>query len=214
MTEGEPPPYQFTHSWMKMASVEVLVSRTGYTGEDGFEIFGQAEDGPAVWRRLLEVGREAGLVPAGLAARDILREEMGYPLWGQDIDATTTPLEAGLRWAIDWEGEFIGKHALEQSTPERRRVGVVLEAPGLPRHGVAVFAGGQEVGTITSGAFSPHLQAGIGQAYVGCSAGLKSGDAVEVEVRGRRAAARLARFPFVEGHAKPNWMKVTGTAHP
>ena len=135
---------------------------------------------------------------------------MGYPLWGQDIDAATTPLEAGLGWAIDWEGEFVGKRALEQSQPTRRRIGVVLEAPGIPRHEAPVMANGKQVGAITSGAFSPHLGAGIGQAYVDLAAGLKAGDTVEVEVRNRPTPAHLARFPFVKGHAKPNWMKVKG----
>lgn len=211
---GDVPPYQFTHAWMKVAGAEALVSRTGYTGEDGFEIFGRAAEAAGLWRALLDLGREAGLAPAGLAARDILRQEMGYPLWGQDLDADTTPLEAGLRWAIDWEGDFVGKTALEQARPERRRAGLVLDAPGIPRHGATVFARGEEVGAVTSGTYSPHLRAGIGQAYVRVEAKLAPGDAVEVEVRGQRRPAHIARCPFVPARTKPNWIKVKGNAEP
>ncbi len=211
VTAGEIPEHSFTHAPLHLGAEEVLVSRTGYTGEDGFELFGQAADGLAVWQTLLDYGAPLGLVPAGLAARDVLRQEMGYPLWGQDIGPDTTPLDAGLRWAIDWEDEFLGRAALDRAAPTRRRIGLVLQEPGIPRPGAVISVDGKAIGSVTSGTYSYHRRAGIGQGYVTLAANVNPGDPVEVEVRGKPAPARLARFPLVPARTRLSWSKVKGS---
>jgi aminomethyltransferase len=194
-----------TFTQMRIAMVNVLVSRTGYTGEDGFELFGAAADGPVVWRTILSFGRDFGLLPCGLAARDVLRQEMGYPLAGQDITEDTTPLEAGLRWAIDWTGEFIGREALESAQVTRRRVGFVMEERRIARHGAAIMRGDEQVGTVTSGTYSHNLGAAIGQGYILVSSQLAVGDEVAVEVRDRRMKAKIAKLPLTPKKTRPSW---------
>jgi len=197
---------------LEVAGAKVVASRTGYTGEDGFELFGEAADGPAVWRALLDTG--LGLAPAGLAARDVLRQEMGYPLWGQDLDETTTPLDAGLRWAVDWTGEFVGRQALERARPTRRRVGFGIEDVGVARMGATIYRAGEAIGRVTSGTYSHHLSAAIGQGYVDLSAKAEVGDAVEIEVRGKRLKARLAKLPMLPARTQLGWTKVKGKTQP
>lgn len=169
-----------------------FVARTGYTGEDGFEIALPAKDAEQTWNRL----RDAGVEPCGLGARDTLRLEAGMNLYGQDMDETVTPLESGLAWtvAMDGERDFIGRAALERQKAQgvsRRLVGLVLEDRGVLRHGQRVLTSAGE-GEVTSGTFSPTLQQAIGLARVpaACEA------AVEVDIRGRRLAARVVRPPF------------------
>jgi len=203
--EGRMPDFYLTFSQMRLAQADLLVSRTGYTGEDGFELFGAAGDGLRVWHTLVGFGRELGLSPAGLGARDVLRQEMGYPLWGQDLDENTTPLEAGLRWAVNWTADFIGRAALENSTPSRRRVGFVLQEQGIARTGCEILVGGNVVGAVTSGTYSHNLGAAIGQGYVSADADCPAGADISIEVRGRRLAARVARFPFLPAKTKPSW---------
>lgn len=205
--QGQPPNLFATLSQMRLAGLEVLVSRTGYTGEDGFEIFGAASDGPAVWRAILESGGEHGLVPAGLAARDVLRQEMGYPLWGQDIDERTTPLEAGLGWAIDWGNEFIGRAALKASTPQRRRVGFTIQEPGVARRGAAIFLAGEHIGAVTSGTYSHNLSQAIGQGYVAICANVSAGSEAEIEVRGKLLRARIEKLPFLPKRTRTSWAR-------
>jgi aminomethyltransferase len=175
---------------------------------DGFEIFGAAEDAPIVWQTVLSFGRERALAPAGLAARDVLRQEMGYPLAGQDITEETTPLEAGLRWAVDWEGDFIGKPALEGAEPTRRRIGFVMSERGIARQGAAIFSGDGQIGTVTSGTYSHNLSAAIGQGYVSLASGLGAGDEVVIEVRGRRMKAVLAKLPLIPKRTRPSWAQI------
>jgi len=176
------------------------VARTGYTGEDGFEILLPNPEAPALWRALLQ----AGVAPCGLGARDTLRLEAGMNLYGSDMDEATSPLEAGLGWTIAWEPpnrDFIGRGPLEarRGNPENRRfVGLVLEEKGVLRNHQRLFEGGHEVGEITSGGFSPTLGRAIALARVLPSAG----EHCTVEVRGRQLPVRLLKPPFVR-HGKP-----------
>lgn len=178
---------------------EVLVARSGYTGERGYELFLDAEAAPALWRALLRAGEPLGIEPCGLAARDTLRLEMGYPLHGNDISEERTPLEAGLSWACAMDkGPFAGREALvrqkEEGIPARLR-GLRMEGRLIPRAGYAVLRDGERAGETTSGTFSPTLRAGIALAYLDPAIG--PGDRVEVDVRGRRGEAEVVKPPFV-----------------
>jgi aminomethyltransferase len=176
-----------------------LISRTGYTGEDGFELYVLAEDAVHLWRRLLEAGAEHGLVPAGLGARDSLRLEMGYALYGNDLDEQHTPLEAGLGWVVRLgKGEFVGRDALVRQKEEgitTRLAGFRLLERGFPRPGYPVAAGGGPDGIVTSGTVSPTLGAGIGMAYLP-AAFTEPGTAIEIVIRGQGVAAEVVKPPF------------------
>jgi aminomethyltransferase len=168
-----------------------LVSRTGYTGEDGFEIFLPAAKARDAWDRLVA----AKIVPVGLGARDTLRTEAAMPLYGNDLDDATTPLEAGLDFAVDLaKPAFIGREALKAAPPARRLSGLVLESRRIARAGFEVYLGGTRAGTVTSGTWSPSLEKSIALAYL--PAGTAPGAAVEVDVRGRREAAAVVKLPF------------------
>jgi aminomethyltransferase len=179
-----------------------IVSRTGYTGERGYELFVPASFAVDLWHSLLDIGIPFGLVPAGLAARDTLRTEMGYPLHGNDIWAERTPLEAGLGWAVSLgKGDFVGRDALLRQTEDgvpRRLWGLRMEGRLIPRPHYPVFQGGGQVGETTSGTFSPTLRRGIALAYLSPADGFAPGDHVEVDVRGRRGEATVAKPPFVD----------------
>ena len=205
VADGDPPEHFATFRRMTVAGLPLAVSRTGYTGEDGFELFGEAEHGPALWQALLDTG--LGLVPAGLAARDVLRQEMGYPLWGQDLDENTTPRDAGLKWAVDWTGDFVGRAALERAQVTRRRVGFVLEEPGVARSGAIILRGDTAVGRVASGTYSHNLGAAIGQGYVDLAANAEPGHEVEIEVRGRRIKGRIAKLPLLPAKTRMSWAK-------
>jgi len=189
--------YHFTEG--EVAGAAATVSRTGYTGEDGFELYVAADDAVGVWDALLEAGREAGVVPAGLGARDSLRLEMGYALYGNELDADHTPLEAGLRWITKLDkGDFVGRDALvtQKSTGiPRRLAGLVVEGKGFPRPGYAVQSGGEVVGTVTSGTVSPSLGTGVALAYVPSELGTV-GTALQIDARGRLLDAEVVRPPF------------------
>ncbi len=182
-----------------VAGGEWFVARTGYTGEDGFEVLLPAERAPAFWDALLE----AGVAPAGLGARDTLRLEAGMALYGQDMDQSTTPLETGLGWTVAWEPaerDFIGRAALEAQRAagvKVKQVGLVMEGRGVLRPGMAVHTPAGE-GVITSGGFSPTLGRAIALARVP----VDTGERAEVAVRGRREPVRVVRPPFVR-HGKP-----------
>ena len=179
----------------------VTVSRTGYTGEDGFEIFVAPEAAPDIWRRLLDAGRDRGLVPAGLGARDTLRLEARMCLYGNDIDETTTLVEAGLGWIVSLDpakGEFIGRSVLEaqkKSGVSRKLVGFEMVGRGIARHGYACWARDQAVGSVTSGSYAPFLQKNIGLCYLPTALAAVGTD-FAVEIRGNRVAARVVPTPF------------------
>ena len=178
-----------------------LVSRTGYTGEDGFELYLEPEAAPRIWARLLEAGSPAGLVPAGLGARDTLRLEAGMALYGHELDETTTPWEAGLDWTVKLEkGDFLGRDALvrqREAGVGRRLVGFDVTGRGIARQGHAILHDGRQVGVVTSGSWSPTFERALGMGYV--EAGLaEPGREVEISVRERPVAARLAAIPFYQ----------------
>jgi aminomethyltransferase len=185
--------------------VPALISRTGYTGEDGFELYLAPEAAPRVWRRLLAVGAERGLRPAGLGARDTLRLEAGMALYGHEIDETTTPLEAGLSWVVklDKPVPFLGREALLAQRAEgvrRKLVGFAVAGRGIARQGHPVVSEGGSgatgtIGAVTSGTWSPTFEKALGMAYV--PAGLAApGTGLAIEVRGKRLPATVAELPF------------------
>ena len=179
----------------EVGGVRCLVSRTGYTGEDGFELYCAAEDGVRLWDALMGAGQ---VEPAGLGARDTLRLEKGFPLYGRELDEATTPREARLGWvAKPDKGPFVGSEALsQQEPPPRRLVGLEMEEPGIAREGYRVFCGEDEVGRVTSGTLSPTLGKAIALAYVSAEVSARGAE-VRVDVRGRRIRARVVRVPFV-----------------
>src|SRR5438034_7985546 len=184
-----------------VAGVKTIVSRTGYTGEDGFELLSGAPDAPPLWEALLEATRRRDGLPAGLGARDTLRLEAGLPLCGTDMDETTTPLEAGLAWVVKLDkGDFVGRAVLAEQAARgvaRRLVGLELAEPGVPRHGYAVWRDGVAVGTVTSGTRSPTLGTYIGLAYVTAS---------------RRHPARRSRSRSAGAASPRGWSRVPSIA--
>jgi aminomethyltransferase len=188
---------------MRFEGQPVLVGRTGYTGEDGYEIWIDADRTPALWRALMVAGEPFGLVPAGLAARDSLRLEAGMPLYGNELDRTTTPYDAGLGRVVALDKpEFVGSSALvarAEATPARILVGLVGETRRAARHGYPVLAGTDEgaavVGTVTSGAPSPTLGHPVAMAYVPPELAAE-GTALAVDVRGRAEPVRVVPLPF------------------
>jgi aminomethyltransferase len=183
----------------RVEGVEALLSRTGYTGEDGFEIYCPAAQGPTLWKALLEAGAPYGMKPIGLGARDTLRLEMGYPLYGNDITAETSPLQAGLGWIVKLnKGDFIGRDALVQERAEgiqRRLVGLEMLERGVARAHYHILLDGQVVGEMTSGTISPSLNKGIGLGYVRTEHA-KAGTPLQIDIRGKPAQARVATTPF------------------
>jgi aminomethyltransferase len=182
-----------------VAGVSALVARTGYTGEDGWELYCAASAGPSLWDTLLEEGRDGGLVPCGLGARDTLRLEAALPLYGHELTAETTPLEAGLAWVVRLEkGDFLGCPVLERQQIEgvkRRLVGLVLADGGVPRAGHRIYCGSTLVGAVTSGTRSPTLGKGIALGYVDSSrAGV--GTRLAIEIRERLVEAEVSALPF------------------
>jgi len=198
--------YRFTRA--TVAGIPLLLSRTGYTGEDGFELYVDSDHARALWKALTEAGGER-LTPIGLAARDTLRFEVGYCLYGNDIDDTTTPLEAGLGWTVKLDKPgFIGRDALlsqKEAGVPRRLVGLELESPrAVPRQGYDVVLDDEIVGRVTSGTFAPSLSRGLAMAYV--RKGLtKKGTVLAVDIRGKAVAATVTRPPFyMDGTRKTN----------
>jgi aminomethyltransferase len=189
----------------EVAGVPSMISRTGYTGEDGFEIFVAADRVGQVWDAILEIGRPAGVLPAGLGARDAARLEAALRLYGNDMDETVNPYEAGLGWTVKLEkGDFVGRDALtkvHEEGPKRTLIGLKTEAGSIPRHGAAVMADGRRVGVVTSGTHSFFLGHPIALAMVEVPS-FRVGDKVAVEVRGREAPAEVVKLPFYRGSAR------------
>ncbi|MBE3569759.1 MAG: glycine cleavage system aminomethyltransferase GcvT [Bacillales bacterium] len=178
---------------------KVLVSRTGYTGEDGFEIYCRSSDSPDIWKRLLEGGKEEKVLPCGLGARDTLRFEACLPLYGQELSADITPIEAGIGFVVKLDkGEFIGKEVLniqKERGTQRKIVGLEMIDRGIPRNGYSVFSGDQLIGSITTGTQSPTLKKNIGLALLN-SEFAQIGSEVQVEIRQQKLAAKVVEIPF------------------
>lgn len=183
----------------QIEGVPVIISRTGYTGEDGFEIFSPWEKTPIVWEALTEKGKDIPLEPCGLGARNTLRLEMRYALHGNDIDETTNPLEAGLGWVVKLQkGDFIGREVLLKVKSEglrRKLVGFELLEQGVPREHYKVLKDGEEVGVVTSGAYSPSLKKGIGLAYVKVDY-QQPGTQLDIQIRDKLFRAQVVETPF------------------
>ena len=193
--------YEFTTG--TVAGVEkVYISRTGYTGEDGFELYFPAEHAPELWRALTKSGE---VIPAGLGCRDSLRLEMGMALYGNDIDDTTTPLEAGLGWLVKMKkGDFVGRDALlkqKEQGVQRRLIGFTTPERSFPRHGYPVFVNGAPSGEVRSGTMSPTLGIPIGTAYVP-TASAAEGSPLEIEIRGKRIPATVVKMPFYKNGSR------------
>jgi glycine cleavage system T protein (aminomethyltransferase) len=190
---------RFHFSTAMVAGCTALVAHTGYTGEDGWELYCAPDKAEALWNALLEEGKTEGLIPAGLGARDTLRLEAALPLYGHELDEKTTPLEARLGWVVHFDkGDFIGKEALtaqQKAGLRRKLVGIGLTEPGVPRAGYAVLRDGTRSGEITSGTKSPTLGKGIGLGYVSASDG-ETGTRLAVDIRGRAVAAEVVPLPF------------------
>lgn len=189
-------------STASLQGVELTVCRTGYTGELGYELVVPAVDALAVWDALFAAGAAYELRACGLAARDTLRTEMGYPLHGQDLSLDITPVQARSGWAVGWDKPaFWGRDVLraeKAAGPARTLRGLEAVDRAIPRPGMAVYAGDKQVGTITSGTFSPTKKQGIALALIDTDPKLPDGETLEVDIRGRRAQMRLTRPPFVE----------------
>lgn len=185
--------------WQTLAGRRVFLARTGYTGEDGFEIFAEAGEAAGLWSDLMSAGAAAGLAPAGLGARDTLRTEAAMALYGHEIDDSTNPYEARLGWTIKLEkGPFVGRDALVEIKargPERKLVGFEITGRGIARAGYEVLVDGASAGKVTSGTFSPTLERAIGMAYLPSDAA-KVGREIEIDRRGSRLSAVQVKLPF------------------
>lgn len=184
----------------ELARVPMLISRTGYTGEPGFELYFENAHAESVWNAIFEAGKEFDIEPIGLGARDSLRLEKKMCLYGNDIDQTTNPLEAGLGWITKLDkGDFIGREAILKVKNEgvkRRLVAFVLNETGFPRHGYAIFKDGHEIGRVTSGTVSPILEKGIGLGYVPQEFS-KIGTTIDILIRDKHIPATIIKPPFV-----------------
>lgn len=174
---------------------KISVSRTGYTGEDGFELFCVKDNAADLWDKLIEAGKEYGLIPCGLGARDTLRIEAGMPLYGHEISHYVDPLTAGLGFAVKFDKDFIGKPALEKITPVNKRIGLKVTGKGIIREECKIYMGGEEVGYVSSGTFSPTFGYSVGIGYIKKDLG-EIGDVVSVDVRGKKIDAEIVALPF------------------
>ncbi len=183
---------------LTILDIPVLAARTGYTGERGYEFFLPADRAGVFWDAIMDTGRGSGLLPCGLACREILRLEMGYLLYGSDIDETRTPLEAGLVAFVDFDKEFVGREALlglKAAGVKQRLAGFMLLDKGVPKSGGSIFSENREIGTVTSGCHSPYLRNGIGLGYV-VRRYAQPGQEIEIEVKDREIAAKIMELPF------------------
>ena len=189
--------YWFTTG--EVANVRVTISRTGYTGEDGFEVFAPPASAERVWDAILAAGKPHGVVPAGLGARDTLRLEAGMRLYGNDMDDTTTVIEADLGWIVGWKkADFIGADVLRQQKADgtaRKLVGFEVLDRAIARHGHEVYIDGEKAGVVTSGTQTPFVKKSIGMAYLP-SARSAAGTGFEIDIRGRRVKAQVVPMPF------------------
>jgi aminomethyltransferase len=184
---------------VNVAGINALVSRTGYTGEDGFELYLRSEDAPAIWELLLQEGAAEGLIPTGLGARDTLRFESRLPLYGQELSATITPIEAGVGFFVKPDkGEFIGREVLASQKRDgatRKLVGLEMIDRGIPRSHYPVYTGEQQIGEITTGTQSPTYKTSVGLALID-AAYTALGTELHVEIRGKKLLAKVVKTPF------------------
>ncbi|MFO1464597.1 MAG: glycine cleavage system aminomethyltransferase GcvT [bacterium] len=184
---------------VEISGAKVLLARTGYTGEAGCELFLENRDILSLWEALLAAGAEFGIRPIGLGARDTLRLEVGYPLYGHELSDAISPLEAGLAWVIKMgKGDFIGREALlevQESGPTRELRGLIMAEPGIPRDGYEVLSGGEVLGRVCSGTFSPSLQVGIATALLRRGSGAPGGE-IFIDIRGKMKKAKITKLPF------------------
>jgi aminomethyltransferase len=194
--------YWFAHG--EFAGIRGTVSRTGYTGEDGFEVFCPPAQAERLWKALLDAGQPEGIVPAGLGARDTLRLEAAMRLCGSDMDESTTLVEAGLGWIVGWKkADFIGKSVLDAQKARgvtRKLVGFEMAERGIARAGNPILIDGVDVGKVTSGTQTPFLKKAIGLGYVPATAA-QPGQALQIDIRGRRVAAIVVPLPFYKRNA-------------
>jgi aminomethyltransferase len=199
ITAADLAPLHYYHAInTKVMNIPALVSRSGYTGEDGFEIYADSRSIGEIWDKLLESGKDFGLKPAGLGARDTLRLEAGMMLYGNDMDETVTPLEVVYGWVTNLEKDFVGSTALRRVKAEgltKKLVGFEMEERGIARHGYKVFNDGGEIGVVTSGTFTPTLQKAVGLAFVPISYN-KPGTEIFIQIRDHLAKARIVGLPF------------------
>lgn len=193
------PYYRFKEA--SVAGVDMILSRTGYTGELGYEIYFSPSYAENVWNAIFRAGKDCGIVPIGLGARDTLRLEMGYCLYGNDIDQTTNTLEAGLGWITKLKkGDFVGKPVLDKVKADglkRKLVGIEIEEKAIARHGYAIRSNGTQVGSVTSGTFSPSLERAIAMGYVD-AAHCADGSPVHIDVRGKEVKGKITSLPFLK----------------
>lgn len=199
LTEADLRSLRFYHFCeAQVAGFPAIISRSGYTGEDGFEVYAAVDFIGQIWDKLMTVGAASGMKPCGLGARDTLRLESGMMLNGQDMDESVSPLEVPYSWVVDAQKEFIGKKALEDKKKSGRAdklVGIEMTGRGIARHGYKVFHGGKEIGVVTSGTFSPTLSKAIGLAFI--NADFSAPDtAIEVVIRDTMTAAKIVKLPF------------------
>ena len=198
---------RFKCGWTEISGLDVFLTRTGYTGEDGFEVFvpnttvSKPESAVKVWNTVLGAGEKFDIEPCGLGARDTLRLEAGMCLYGNDIDEKTTPLEARINFVVKLhKADFLGREALVKQKAEgvkRKRVGLKMLEPGIPRAGSEVLLGGRRIGNVTSGTFSPLLKIGVAMAYVEPDHA-KSEETVDVKIRNKSVKAKIVRFPLYD----------------
>jgi aminomethyltransferase len=204
VTESIP---RFGCTWSEIAGIRTLVSRTGYTGEDGYEIYvwnssvANPENASTVWDTLLLAGSSYRIEPCGLGARDVLRLEAGLCLYGTDMDENTNPLEARLGFAVKFQKDFIGKQPLLELKTSghilKRRIGLATSTRAIPRHGFEIFSQGRKIGSITSGTLSPTIDRGIAMGYVE-DALIHDGDIIEVKIRERMEKGAVVKPPFYD----------------
>jgi len=209
---------ELKHFWtdeMELDGTKVMTSRTGYTGEDGFEIYSSADKIERIWNKILQLGKSEGVVPVGLGARDTLRLEAGYLLYGNDIDETTTPLEAPLSRAVDFDKDyFIGKEKLleqKEKGVKKKLVGFKMIDRGIPRRGYKIFVDNDEIGHVTSGTFSPTLKKNIGLGYVETEY-KEIGKEIKIQIRNNFYLARIVKTPFYKRRDNES-KKFTSKAH-
>ena len=200
LTEVDPSTVRYYHCAPgSVNGINCIISRTGYTGEDGFELYCASSDVSKLWDELLAAGKDRGLLPAGLGARDTLRLEAGYCLYGHELDEQTNPLEANLGWTVKLnKDEFIGHDALlkvKEQGPERKLIGIEMVERGVCRGGYTIYEDDQQIGSLTSGAPGPTLNKNIGMGYVATSHAVV-GKILHIDIRGKRTAAQIVALPF------------------